>query len=198
MKRGAERKSDFIPILSEAFTELGYARATSAELAHRCGVRENELYRIWKSKQMMFLEVVQFIYDTTLKDWKSFIENKNNNSQKSVLEKIIQLQARDHGKGRFYRIVFSGIVETQDQEIRNALRNLYTQFHQTLTKYVDEHRNTLSQMPGMDKALSADEVAWMFMGISAITDIQRELNLLSPGKRSKFLKRSAMALLDQS
>lgn len=197
MKKGIERKSEFIPILTEAFVELGYARATSAELARRCGVRENELYRIWKSKPMMFLEVVQFIYHATLKDWKAFIDKDRDGTQKSVLEKIIQLQTRDHGRGRFYRIVFSGIVETQDKETRDALRDLYLQFHQTLARYVEEHRIQQIQSHDRENRLSADEVAWMLMGISAITDIQRELDLLPPGKRSGFLKGSAMALLDK-
>ena len=49
----AERRAEFIPILANAFAELGYRRATTAELARRCDVQENILYRLWPDKRSM-------------------------------------------------------------------------------------------------------------------------------------------------
>ena len=41
-----ERRRELLPLVAEAFSELGYRRATTAELAARCGVQENILYRL--------------------------------------------------------------------------------------------------------------------------------------------------------
>ena len=38
-----EKRRELLPVIARAFAELGYRRATTAELARRCGVRENIL-----------------------------------------------------------------------------------------------------------------------------------------------------------
>lgn len=41
-----QRRKEFMPKVAAAFIELGYRGTTSAQLARRCGVRENVRYRV--------------------------------------------------------------------------------------------------------------------------------------------------------
>ena len=56
-----DRRRQFTPRVATAFIELGYRGTTTAELAQRCGVRENVLYRIWPTKKAMFLDAVEYV-----------------------------------------------------------------------------------------------------------------------------------------
>jgi len=67
--RIAEKRRELLPIVARAFSELGYRRATTAELARRCGVRENILYRIWADKKAMFIEAISYVYELAAGIW---------------------------------------------------------------------------------------------------------------------------------
>ncbi len=56
------RRKELMPIVTGAFSELGYRRTTTAELAKRCGVRENILYRLWPDKKAMFVASIEYVY----------------------------------------------------------------------------------------------------------------------------------------
>ena len=49
-----EQRKRLLPIVCQVFSELGYYRTTTAELAGQCKVRENILYRLWRDKKAMF------------------------------------------------------------------------------------------------------------------------------------------------
>ena len=42
-----QRRRELLPVVTDAFAELGYRRTSTAELAERCNVRVNILYRLW-------------------------------------------------------------------------------------------------------------------------------------------------------
>ena len=59
-----EQRKRLLPVVCEVFSELGYHRTTTAELARRCGVRENILYRLWQDKKAMFLAAIDDIFES--------------------------------------------------------------------------------------------------------------------------------------
>ena len=66
--RTAERRRELIPVIARAFTELGYRRSTTAELARRCEVQENILYRLWPDKRAMFIAAIEHMaFDESLR-----------------------------------------------------------------------------------------------------------------------------------
>ncbi len=132
-RKGNERRPDFLKIIADAFIEGGYRQTTTAELARRCEVRENELYRIWPSKKEMFLESIEYIFTETQKTWEKAVLKDDGCTS---AERLLAHQARDHGHRRFYRIVFSGITEVNDPDIRLALKTLYRRFHQALSEHL--------------------------------------------------------------
>lgn len=62
-----------LPIVARAFAELGYRRATSATLARHCGVRENVLYRVWPTKQAMFLAAIDYLWQSSSEEWRHLL-----------------------------------------------------------------------------------------------------------------------------
>ena len=60
-------------MLAQAFADLGYRRATTAELAERCGLRENQLYRLWPNKKAMFLASIDYLYEFSAEKWRALL-----------------------------------------------------------------------------------------------------------------------------
>ena len=65
-----EKRKELLPIVAQTFAELGYRRATTAELALRCEVRENILYRIWSDKKAMFIASIDYVYEQAASVWR--------------------------------------------------------------------------------------------------------------------------------
>src|SRR5215217_6908414 len=83
-----QHRQRFTPLIATAFIELGYRGTTTAQLAERCGVRENVLYRIWPTKKAMFLDAVEHVYGATMHAWDAVIADSS--LGKTVAERIEQ------------------------------------------------------------------------------------------------------------
>ncbi|NIL95921.1 MAG: TetR family transcriptional regulator [Planctomycetales bacterium] len=196
-KSPEQRRVRLLPILTQAFIELGFRRATTAELAARCQLRENELYRLWKNKKAMFIDAVQQVYDSTLKAWSQLSVADESTS---MAQRVLAHQAIHQGRMGFYRIVFAGLQETDDTEIKAALRNLYRKFHASIVEMMIQHHAVpLADMSRAKQAEARDRAelaAWAMIGLGAIADIDRCVNLTSATKRQHLMKTVGKTLLD--
>lgn len=183
-----KRKAELVPVIARAFADLGYRRATTAALAERCGLRENQLYRLWPNKKAMFLASIEYLYEYSAGLWRELL---NTDDEKSPAERILDLEGATRGKSGLHRITFAGLNETDDPEIREALRTMYRKFHRFVIKQVREHREKLGLEDYPDAALSA----WAVIGLGMMTNINHELGLLSSAKQKKFLHDIGMQLL---
>ena len=68
-QRADERRRKLLPLIADAFRELGYRRTTTAKLARRCRVQEQILYRLWKNKKTMFTEAIDYLRRSTESIW---------------------------------------------------------------------------------------------------------------------------------
>lgn len=184
-----DRRRQFTPLVATAFIELGYRDTTTAELAQRCGVRENVLYRIWPTKKAMFLDAVEYVFTATMTAWDGVSKNKA--LGKTVAERILRNQADYQGRLRLYRIVFAGLTE-DDPEIKNALRDVYRRLHGFIRQQIEEHRVRYRRRGGP----AADLTAWAMIGLASVVDIQRELEILPVAARKQIMKDVGVALLD--
>ncbi|MEZ6193430.1 MAG: TetR/AcrR family transcriptional regulator [Phycisphaerales bacterium] len=75
-----ERRAELVPVLAQAFADLGYRRATTAELAERCGLRENQLYRLWPNKKAMFLASIDYLYEFSAETWRELLSQDDGRS----------------------------------------------------------------------------------------------------------------------
>lgn len=176
-----------LPVVTAAFAQLGYRRATTAELAHRCRVRENVLYRVWPTKKDMFLAAIDYVSDLSLQTWHQLLAK---GGKESAAQRVLEYEAIHHGEFGLYRIVFAGLGETDDPAIREALRQMYMRFHQFIAECIQGDTATIPA--------DADLAAWAFVGIGTVSNISRELALMTETRRRNLFQRVGKMLLEAS
>jgi AcrR family transcriptional regulator len=183
------RRSELLPILARSFAEKGYRRVTTAELARRCAVRENILYRLWPDKKAMFIAAIGYVYELSAAIWgRLLIESV---SLDGSAARLLDYEACHHGEFLHYRVIFAGLGESDDPQIRRALRRMYGQFHNFVRLQVEGFRRGLTEPKAPDAALCA----WGIIGLGTVANISRELGLLGEQDRRKLIREVGRLLL---
>ena len=89
--RSTERRRELAPALARAFAELGYRRATTAELAQRCGVQEKALYRLWPDKRALFLAALDQVFAESEAVWERLASERGSGA--SAAERLLAYEA---------------------------------------------------------------------------------------------------------
>lgn len=189
-----------LPVIARAFAELGYRRATTAELARRCDVRENILYRVWPTKKQMFLAAIEYVYVSSVAAWEAMLaENRNGGGRADGhrgAERILEYEAAHHGEAGLYRIVFTGLAEADDPDIRDALRGMYRRFHQFIVDRITEGGGSGAGAETVAAARGGvDWVGWAVIGLGTVSSISRELGLMKEPERRTMFERVGKVLI---
>jgi len=187
--RSTERRRELTPVLARAFAELGYRRATTAELAARCGVQEKALYRLWPDKRAMFLAALDQVFAESEAVWEELASRRGEGA--STAERLLAHEAEHHGENRLYRIIFAGLSESDDPLIREALGALYGRFQRLIQSQIERHRRGRRRAADLDPALAA----WGIVGLGTVANIGRELELLKARERAQLLGQAGTRLL---
>ncbi len=186
------RRKKLIPEIANAFAELGYRRTTTAELAKRCGVQENILYRLWPDKRAMFIAAIEYVFELSSGIWQDLVGRKSADANSA--ERLLQYESRHHGEFGLYRIIFGGLSETDDAEIGDALRRVYKRFLGFIVRQVEAQGRGASRDGALDPTLAA----WTFIGLGTVSNIGRELKLLAPDVRARLFREVGGRLLRAS
>jgi AcrR family transcriptional regulator len=189
--RSDERRAELLPIIAGAFAELGYRRTTTAELAQRCGVQETILYRLWADKKAMFLAAIGYVFDISMAIWTDITSTS---ADASPAEQVLSYEAEHHGELGLYRILFAGLNEFDDPEIRAALRTTYRRFARWIEDRVVEHRQR--EPSAEPHPVGPADAAWAAVALGTIINIGRDLDFLTPKDRGRLLDRVGRLLLD--
>ena len=185
-----EKRKNLLPIVARAFAELGYRRATTAELAQRCKVRENILYRLWPNKKAMFIASIDYVYEQAAGTWRKILRETDDNVDAAV--RLLTHEAEHYGESGLHRIIFAGLSETDEPEIRDALRKMYGRFHRFIRDQIRAHRRG-----GRTNGLPDETVsAWAIVGLGNAANIGRELGLLTGPARKRMFREAGRLLLD--
>ncbi len=184
-----EKRRQLLPIVARTFAELGYRRTTTAELARRCGVQENILYRLWPDKKAMFIASIGWVYDQSIAIWGRLVAN-GGDGQTSA-ERLLGYEADHHGEFGHYRIVFAGLSETDDPDIRQALADMYRRFQQFAETHIATHRGN-----GNSGQPVAELAAWGIIGLGTVASIARELELVTNQERRDLFESVGTLLLE--
>jgi len=191
--RSHEKRAELMPIVAQAFSELGYRKATTAELASRCGVQENILYRLWNDKKAMFAASIDYLYDATMQQWQTLIDQANEDpGGPTAAELILAYDAEHRGEKGFYKITFAALSETDDPDVKASLRSMYSRFTEFIEQQVGQHRDSIddSELP------ETWAVTWAILGLATAADIGRETGLLSAAKRKAMISSVGRLLLE--
>lgn len=182
-----------MPIVAQAFSELGYRKATTAELAARCNVQENILYRLWNDKKAMFAASIDYLFDATMQVWQDLIDQAEANpTGPTAAERILAYDSEHRGEKGFYKITFAALSETDDPDVLAALKSMYSRFTAFIEQQVTEHRAAQG-----DKDLPATwAVTWAILGLATAADIGRETGLLDAAKRKAMIAEVGRLLLE--
>lgn len=183
-----EKRRELIPVVARAFAELGYRRTTTAELAARCGVRENILYRLWPDKKAMFIASIGYVYELAEGIWGRLLQRSKAGSS---AERLLEYEARHLGEFGHARIIFAGLSETDDPEIRKALSRMYQRYQRFVLDQVSAHRGRRGA-----KAADGTLTAWGLIGLGTVASIALELNLLSAKERARLMNGIGRLLLN--
>ena len=195
--RSHEKRAELMPIVAQAFSELGYRKATTAELAARCGVQENILYRLWADKKAMFTASIEYLFEGTIHQWQRLLDEAAADPQgPSAAERILSYDAEHRGEKGFYRITFAALSETDDDDVKAALRSMYTRFTQFIDLQIDEHRKSNRLDKNIDALTETWATTWAILGLATAADIGREIGLLSAPKRKSLIAEVGRVLLE--
>lgn len=187
--RSPERRRELAPRLAQAFAELGYRRATTAELAQRCGVQEKTLFRLWPDKRAMFLSALDQVFAESEALWARLANEPSGG--RSEAQRLLAYEAEHHGEQRLYRIVFAGLSEADDPLVREALSGLYRRFQHLVQGQIEGHRRGRKRAADIDPALAA----WAIVGLGTLASIVREFGLLKPRERTRLFAEVGARLL---
>ena len=183
------RRRKLIPLVARTFVELGYRRTTTAELAKRCGVRENILYRLWPDKKAMFIASIGYVFELSSEIWQGLVGGKG--ADATSAERLLGYEARHQGEFGLYRIIFAGLSEADDPEISDALRRVYRRFLGFIQRQIEAQSGSASAGDGLDPELAA----WAFIGLGTVANIGRELKILGGDSRVRFFSEVGGRLL---
>ncbi|HAK94387.1 MAG TPA: hypothetical protein DCM87_05150 [Planctomycetes bacterium] len=172
----AQKRTALLPVVARAFSELGYRRATTATLARRCGVRENILYRLWPDKKAMFIAAIGHVHDLALRVWR---EQGTRPGGAFSPAAVLAYESEHLGEFGNHRILFAGFSETDDPDIRAALRRLYRDFHEFIRRRL---------RAGGRRAIDPALAAWAIIGLGTMATMGREMRLMAPRARKRLLK----------
>ncbi len=186
-----EQRGQLLPVLAQAFAELGYRKATTAELARRCRVRENILYRLWDDKKAMFIASIEFVYESSEDLWHEALTTGS--GRKTSAERLVQFEADRPREFGLHRIIFAGLSETHDPDIQDALRRMYARYHLFISRQIGEHRARRGRNASKKDTHSA---AWGMIGVGTMVSIATELEILPPAQLGRLLSHLGRTLLD--
>jgi AcrR family transcriptional regulator len=161
--RRADRKRQLLAHAKQLFVTLGYQNTTTEKIARAAGVSEPMLYRHFKSKKALFLEVLQEIRDATLTRFQSGSAELSDPLAKihAIADSYLG-STREHALE--YRIMHRSLVETDDEEILTMLRAFYLDSEAILAQIIAEGQQAGVFRRSLDPRVGAWELIRTALG----------------------------------
>lgn len=156
--RRVDRKRQILQHAKLLFVSLGYQHTTTDKIAKAAGVTEPVLYRHFANKKQLFIEVLSEVRQAAVQRWQEATERLSDPAAR--LQTIVDLyvgctreQAVD------LRVMHRTLVEVDDLEIGNCLREFYLDTERLLSSIIREGQETGVFRPNIEPRV----VAWEFI-----------------------------------
>lgn len=157
--KAADRREQLLECAAKCFAEHGYRGTTTAMIAAAAGVHEPTIYRHFKSKQKLFIALIERVGEQVFANWE-----RATRGARTPVEKLQALMydnpaTADPWTARVYRILFHASTEAAEPAIQDAIRQHYERYVRTLAAVVSE-----AQATGQIRAdVPADWLAWQII-----------------------------------
>ena len=156
-------------------------------MARRCGVQETILYRIWPDKRAMFVAAVEWVFQQALDVYERELAEV---APERRAEHLLDYEADHLGESGHYRVLFAGLGELDDADVRRALRDAYRRFAERLEIHAGASRLRAGTEP-----VAPELAAWAIVGVGTIATIGRELRMFDRATRRSLIAEIGRALV---
>ncbi|MEM1330720.1 MAG: TetR/AcrR family transcriptional regulator [Planctomycetota bacterium] len=158
--RAAERKEQLLDTAASVFASMGYARATTAELARAAGVTEPVIYRHFASKRDLFVALIERTGRDTLAHWEQELTDAEDPADR-LLRIIGDNPMVSKGGRDAYRVFLQAISEIDDELVRSAVDVHIKALHAFLARELER-----AQAEGRVRgSYSAELIAWTILNM---------------------------------
>ncbi|MEX2237824.1 MAG: helix-turn-helix domain-containing protein [Dehalococcoidia bacterium] len=165
-----QRRRQILETAVRVFAEVPYSRATTADLARAAGISEPALYRHFSGKKDLFLGLMDEVRERLLTIWTD-ISDRADSPLNALGEIGVGYLTRGHAHAGVMRVQFQALAETEDADIREALRRNFGAFVAFLSDLIDR-----AKAEGNLRAdISTPVIAWQLMSLGLALDV---INLL--------------------
>jgi len=120
----ADRRRQLLNVAKKLFAQNGYKLTTTANIARAANVTEPILYRHFRSKKNLFLEVINEIRRETLDRWRAIAATHDDPLEAlRLIASSFQYARQKHGLE--YRVVHRALAEVNDRDVAELLRSFY-------------------------------------------------------------------------
>ncbi len=154
----AERREQLLDRAAELFSERGYARATTSELAKAAGVTEPIIYRHFKSKRDLYVALIERTGRETLAQWEADLDGAADPADR--LRRLLGDNPMVSAKGKGpYRVFLQSISEVDDESIHAAVSEHIASVHAFIAREI----SAAQEARQVTDKFSADVIAWMLL-----------------------------------
>ncbi len=156
----AERREQLLDRAADLFSERGYARATTSELAKAAGVTEPIIYRHFKSKRDLYVALIERTGKETLAQWEADLDGAADPADR--LRRLLGDNPMVSAKGKGpYRVFLQSISEVDDESIHAAVSEHIASVHAFIVREIKAAQDARQ----VTDKFSADVIAWMLLHI---------------------------------
>ena len=158
----AERREQLLTVAAKLFSERGYAKATTAELAKAAGVTEPIIYRHFSSKRELFIAIIERSGEHTIRLWERVLANADDPGERLVRLLGANTMVTDTEGRAAYRVMLQAISEAEDPVIAEALRGHFNQLHTFLEDEIKDAQDSRR----VGRRFSPDIIAWLLIHLA--------------------------------
>lgn len=166
-----ERRKQILRSAVRVFARSNYRAAKVAEIAAEAGVSEALLYKLFASKQAIFLEILQHMSERIVAAWQEEVDREED-ALKALRKMGVTYFQRMKKHPEELRVQFQAISEIADKEIAERLRR----DHESYVRFISKVIRTGQRQGSVRKGLDVEMLGFLFNGGGILMNMMRLLS----------------------
>ncbi|MEM9295431.1 MAG: hypothetical protein AAGA57_06490, partial [Planctomycetota bacterium] len=114
-------------------------------------------------------------------------------STAEAVRKILAEEGATRGETGLHRLIFAGLHEIDDPEVRQALAAMYRRFHGFIVGVLESQAGSAPKGDA-SQALPADLGAWALIALGSFTNVAHDLGVFTSATQKRFMTHAGVAL----